>query len=261
LLLRIFYDPLLSALQNNEDERGYVMSVRWPTNVDNKDSWELFHVRIPAMAYMDDTIFIESSRERSQAIINLATKFYQMNDIFINGTKCELIIINPSVDDAQRSLTIGQDHTLIKSTTKEIRYLGVWIASKQQKRVWMNRLQNIVRSFVAIIQKKKIGIGHVTYLINKVLNPKLIYVAQLMPLTEKDWDILFTPILKMAKIYFPYRFHFQQQHCYMKALGVLITHGHSSAKNKSPTYVFTLMIKSWHIIPRLFDSDKHNLIN
>ena len=63
----------------------------------------------------------------------------------------------------------------------------------------MTRLQDIVQSFINIIQRKRIGVGHIGYLINRVLNPKLIYVAQLMTLNENDWDLIFKPILGMTK--------------------------------------------------------------
>src|SRR5438034_10287017 len=89
LLWRIFYDPLLSAIQSNQSKRGYLMNLSWPSNVTDVNTWTSHSAQIPIMAYMDDTIFIDSSKKRIQSSIDLATEFYDINDIFINGNKCD----------------------------------------------------------------------------------------------------------------------------------------------------------------------------
>ncbi len=45
LLWRIFYDPLLSALQKNSS-RGYKMKVNWPLNINNPLEWSQYKVSI-----------------------------------------------------------------------------------------------------------------------------------------------------------------------------------------------------------------------
>src|SRR5437016_6071667 len=55
LLWRIFYDPLLSAIQLNKYKRGYKMDLTWPSNVTDTSTWISHNVHIPVMAYMDDT--------------------------------------------------------------------------------------------------------------------------------------------------------------------------------------------------------------
>ena len=79
----------------------------------------------------------------------------------------------------------------IQATLKAIRYLGIWIACNQQQSLWISQIKFIIQSFIDIVQKKKLGIRHVCYLVNRVLNPKLTYVAQLMTLEEREWDMLF----------------------------------------------------------------------
>ena len=93
---------------------------------------------------MDDTSFLEKNRQDLQASIDIANQFYKLYDIFINRKKCDLIVINPSIPQALRSVIIGQDHTVVKATTKEICYLGIWISAKQSKKQWMNKLKIIV---------------------------------------------------------------------------------------------------------------------
>ena len=75
------------------------MAVEWPDNVTSlfSTSSASLQVTIPMMAYMDNTIYLDSSKARVQSSINLANEFFLFNDIFINGLKCKLLVINPSV--------------------------------------------------------------------------------------------------------------------------------------------------------------------
>src|SRR6266496_6087873 len=151
------------------------MNITWPTNVHSRAEWRSYNLTIPAQAYMNDTSFMGRNREDLQTSINIANQFYSIHDIYINGKKCDLIVINPSIPKAIRSVTIGQDQTIVKATRKEIRYLGIWISAKQSRKKWMERLKQIVNDFLRISKRKKLGVGHLAYIINKVLIPRLMY--------------------------------------------------------------------------------------
>src|SRR6266498_5012888 len=84
-------------------------------------------------------------------------------------------------------------------TNKEIRYLGIWISAKSSRVRWMNRLKIIVEDFLKICKRKVFGVGHLAYIVNRVLIPKLMYISQLMTLNEQDWDVIFRPVLQMIK--------------------------------------------------------------
>ena len=198
LIWRIFYDPLLVALQQDQN-RGYHMSVEWPLDIQQPSGWKTLEVTIPVLAFMDDTCLMDRSRTRLQDSVDLANQFYHIHDIFINGDKCELVVINPTTPKAQRNVCIGQSRALVQATSKEVRYLGVWVANKQPRKLWIHRLKAIIKGFLDICGKKHLGIGHLAYLINRVLIPKLLYMAQLMTLKEREWDIIFRPVLGMVK--------------------------------------------------------------
>src|SRR6266496_5368050 len=117
------------------------MNITWPTNVQSRAEWRSYNLTIPAQAYMDDTSFMGRSREDIQASIKIANQFYSIHDIFINGKKCDLIVINPSIPKSIQSVIIGQDEILVKATRKEIRYLGIWISAKQSRVKWIERLK------------------------------------------------------------------------------------------------------------------------
>src|SRR6266498_4978237 len=71
--------------------------------------------------------------------------------------------------------------------------------TKQPRKLWITRLKSIVKGFLDICGKKSLGIGHLAYLINRVLIPKLLYTAQLITLKEREWDLIFRPVLGMVK--------------------------------------------------------------
>src|SRR5579862_1351691 len=86
LLWRIFYDPLLVAIQSTAG-LGYTTSLTWPHDVFNQDTWESFSANVAVLAYMDDTIFAGASQIQMQRTVDLTNSFYDLHDIDINGSK------------------------------------------------------------------------------------------------------------------------------------------------------------------------------
>ncbi|EXX55938.1 hypothetical protein RIR_jg37281.t1 [Rhizophagus irregularis DAOM 181602=DAOM 197198] len=103
LLWRIFYDPLLVGIQQIKDS-GYEMIVTWQNDINDPTTWTQYKLQVPICAYMDDTVFLESSKFRMQKIVDITNEFYLINDININAKKSKLIIVNPTVE--QRTQTI-----------------------------------------------------------------------------------------------------------------------------------------------------------
>jgi hypothetical protein len=68
LLWKLFYDPLLAAIELNK-HLGYKMVTHWPKDVNCRESWQSISAKIPTVAYMDDTAFIDSCQERVQSTI------------------------------------------------------------------------------------------------------------------------------------------------------------------------------------------------
>ena len=89
-------------------------------------------------------------------------------------------------------MTIGQDQTIVTATNKKVRYLGVWISAKHSRKKWMDRLKRIVGDFLRVSNRKVFGVGHLAYIVNRVLIPKLIYVSQLMTLNKNHFSTCIT---------------------------------------------------------------------
>ncbi|GBC26297.2 hypothetical protein GLOIN_2v1790829 [Rhizophagus irregularis DAOM 181602=DAOM 197198] len=174
LLWRIFYDPLLVGIQQTKDS-GYEMKVTWPNDIND-----------PTM----DTLQASGS-------VDIANDFYLINDIDINVKKSEMIIINPSVKRHDQIIKLGHDRSIVQATNNEIRYLGVWFSNKPSRRRWMQRLSMMVKNFCDTVRRKFVPAGQCIYLINRVLISRLIYIAQIMTLSEHGWNQVFAPVMKL----------------------------------------------------------------
>ncbi|PKY33849.1 hypothetical protein RhiirB3_453104 [Rhizophagus irregularis] len=113
--------------------------------------------------------------------------------------KSELMVINPKLPRDELYINIGRDNSKVQATDKEIRYLGCYFSSSNSRKRSIKRLQDIIERFLNPIRRKRITVGHIAYLINHVLIPRVVYVAQLMTLSENEWNHLFTPVIKLVK--------------------------------------------------------------
>ncbi|GES75898.1 hypothetical protein GLOIN_2v1771600 [Rhizophagus clarus] len=58
-------------------------------------------------AYMDDTAWIDYTKNQIQHTLDLARSFYELVDIKINHKKCKLIVVNPSLPKPLLSVSLG----------------------------------------------------------------------------------------------------------------------------------------------------------
>jgi hypothetical protein len=83
---------------------------------------ETMKLKVAIVAYMDDMAFTGTFREQTQHIIDIANTFYELHDIDINGSKSELIVINPSDPPEQRFVHMGRERTKVMATNEEVRF-------------------------------------------------------------------------------------------------------------------------------------------
>ena len=86
-------------------------------------------IYLGACTFVDDTIWIARSRATMEKILELASEFYDFNDIQINGQKTKVIAINQGENT---NTTFSLTNQKIGEDTQDPfqRYLGIFINSE-----------------------------------------------------------------------------------------------------------------------------------
>src|SRR6266487_1932682 len=118
ILWRIFYDPLLCAVDKLNGNTGYTM-----TQVRNHTSPTINH-----LAFIDNTLWIAKSRYSMESILAKAYSFFLRNDIQINIQKTEGLLalgrkLNNEFDSIRSSLKFGDGIVKTANPFTSYRYL------------------------------------------------------------------------------------------------------------------------------------------
>ncbi|CAB4403606.1 unnamed protein product [Rhizophagus irregularis] len=90
-------------IQQNRKLYGYEISCEWPTDPAHPNTWVKYNNSVAVAAYMDDTAFIETSKELFKLTITIT----------------------------ENKVYLGDSHNgIIRVTSEEVRYLGVFLAAK-----------------------------------------------------------------------------------------------------------------------------------
>ncbi|GBC10086.1 hypothetical protein RclHR1_09320007 [Rhizophagus clarus] len=189
LMWRIFYDPLLVRLQNRRCG-GYKMGIEWPINIRTRSTYNL-EMQISALAYMDNTIYLDHSVTRVQESIDIANDFYRIHDIEVNGPKTDYIAINISKVRDKCKVSIGCERVEHCPTPKAIRYLGCYFSSHRQAAKIKKIIKDTIDDFLCPLIAKTILVGQIEYLVDRILIPRCAYIRQLTNFLESKWDALF----------------------------------------------------------------------
>ncbi|PKK55268.1 hypothetical protein RhiirC2_802869 [Rhizophagus irregularis] len=92
------------------------MKVNWLNDINDPKTWMQYRLQVPVCVYINDTVFLESSKYRMQKIVDIANEFYLINDIDINTKKSEMIIINPIVERYEQTIELDRDHFIVQAT-------------------------------------------------------------------------------------------------------------------------------------------------
>ena len=84
LLWRIYYDPLITQIAKTY--KGYNLEVSWTTDLKTKKTNQL-QTSTSVLAFMDDTLWIASSKNELEQILELASSFFKMANLKINLLK------------------------------------------------------------------------------------------------------------------------------------------------------------------------------
>jgi hypothetical protein len=127
VLWRIFYDPLITKL--DQSELGY--SLQTSSHADIRDKPTITTCTTTCTAFMDDTTLISNNAANIQQICDISSTFFQLNDIQINTDKSHLIVINKK--EHQTRIKVQQHNITVLPPSQAIRILGVWHNGKGDK--------------------------------------------------------------------------------------------------------------------------------
>ncbi|KAG9299723.1 hypothetical protein G9A89_013083 [Geosiphon pyriformis] len=191
LLWRIFYNPLLYKVKNQKNLCEYHIDTKFVAKtgrIENQGSLTSF---LAAGTFVDDTIWVGSSQAATQYILDIASKFFRVNNISINNEKTVAIPINQRVSSA--SLSISGLLILIACKKESHQYLGIYLSSESLSKSSLAKAHLNVRFFVNLVLKKVISDKQFLYLVSAVLQPIVSYRTQFSFISRNvylKWDTL-----------------------------------------------------------------------
>ncbi|GBC09777.1 hypothetical protein RclHR1_00910027 [Rhizophagus clarus] len=200
LIWRIFYNLLLHRIQKDESLK-YFMKLRWPDDTFCNDK-QIILIRTAASAFADDTQWIAKSKDEAKKITLIANKFFDINDIKINGEKSEIIVVNlEDNNESERFIEIeeSKDKVTANKGSVPIRILGVWFkANKDDKHIEVI-IKKEISTVLGAIRRKHIIHAQAIYIINIVLLPRLEYRLKTTIWKDRKYEEIFKPVMKVVK--------------------------------------------------------------
>ena len=164
---------------------GYELEVSWQENLEEKRE-KMKKVRQAVVAFADDTTWIANSKEQLEEIIKIAEDFFKINNIQINPSKSRLITINTKSNIEERKVIEDKQEVYTTKEKEAVRFLGIWIGQKIDKKYIVAKAKQVVRLFANMIKKKIVSTSQVLYINNICLIPKLEYILQSIFLTKDE---------------------------------------------------------------------------
>ena len=129
---------------------GYEVEVSWQANLSEKK--ETQKTRQAVIAFADDTTWIANTKEQLKRTIKIAGDFFKVNDIQINSAKSKLIVLNARDKVEERKILVENQEIFSMKEKKAIRFLGIWIGYKFDKKLTMAKAKQISRFFANMIR-------------------------------------------------------------------------------------------------------------
>ena len=209
LLWCIYYDPLLSRLQNmsNYNLTGYQLSHTWQPNLKTTEN-QTKSCNIPLTAFMDDSNWIADSIAKLENTLHITSSFNTLNDIQTNDDKAVLLTTKVPDNHEPIILNVNSKQIAIKpiSLHDSTRILGVWLSAGKSNKYIFDQLKQEIQQYCTILQHKIVTDQQLLYIYNMVIIPRIEFRSQLVFLSKEQCNtlqapfrILFKHKLKMAK--------------------------------------------------------------
>ncbi|EXX74870.1 hypothetical protein GLOIN_2v1824527 [Rhizophagus irregularis DAOM 181602=DAOM 197198] len=194
ILWRIFYDTLLSRLNEIKEEAGYNFHEERIINREN-DEKEILDISINVTAFMDDTTLISSNKRQLERMINICHEFFKINDIKANVSKYEIIKINNKTED----LIIEGNKIEKVNNENGNRYLGIFFRHDNKRDIYKKKIISIIDSACNIFNWKKLNEKQIIAVWNIVIIPRIEYQMAAIVLKKAECNKLMTRINMIIK--------------------------------------------------------------
>ncbi|KAG9301754.1 hypothetical protein G9A89_003301 [Geosiphon pyriformis] len=195
---RIFYDLLLCEVKRHEHLCEYQIDTKFVAKLGRVESGDRMFSFFAAGTFVDNTIWVEDCQASIQYALNIASKFFTINDISINNEKTVAILINQGVKIT--SLNINGQPISIAERDKTHRYLGIFLSTEGLSKPSLAKTHSDVCFFVNIVLRKTITNKQFSYLVSAILQPIVNYHTQFSFVSSNvccKWDALVRKGLKL----------------------------------------------------------------
>ncbi|KAG9297859.1 hypothetical protein G9A89_006800 [Geosiphon pyriformis] len=169
LLWCIFYNSLFYKVKRQKSVCEYRLNSHFISKNGHSEFIVGLSFFFAAGAFVDDTIWVGSSQSTTQHILNIASKFFQVNDISINTDKTVVIPINCKVGSS--SLVISGSPIAIVKRGKFHQYLGIYLSTKSLSKSNLAKTQLDIWFFSNLVLRKAISDKQFLYLVSAVIYP------------------------------------------------------------------------------------------
>ncbi|KAG9294560.1 hypothetical protein G9A89_008671 [Geosiphon pyriformis] len=162
------------------------------------ESWAGHSSFFAAGVFVNDMIWVGSSQNTTQYILNVVSEFFQINNILINNDKTVAILINSRISNS--SLFISSLPISIAKKEESHQYLGIFLSTKGLSKPSLVKAYSDVCFFTNLVLKKTVLDKQFLYLVLTVFHPIVSYKTQFSFVfvgVYNKWDALICKSLKL----------------------------------------------------------------
>src|SRR5579859_2937878 len=158
-------------------------------------------IEVNNISFMDDMMWLSRNKQNMIIQLELADSFNNFNGIKINIGKSKLIVINENTTNIHDGICYGkQEMRILKETmNKSVRFLGVWIAEKNNKNYIKKFIKKDIDTVYYMVKGKKLTAEQIIYIINVVLIPRIEYKANLSVFNENEVKMMTSKIRRLLR--------------------------------------------------------------
>ncbi|KAG9291175.1 hypothetical protein G9A89_013047 [Geosiphon pyriformis] len=164
LLWRIFYDPLLCKIKRHEHLCRYWINTKFVVKTNKIENSGRMFFFFTTGAFVNNMIWVEDCQASMQYALNIASKFFLINDIFINNKKTVAIPINQNIRIAFLSIN-SQPISIVKKGEAH-KYLEIFLLTDRLSKLSLAKTHSDVQFFVNMVLRKAITNKQFSYLVS-----------------------------------------------------------------------------------------------